>query len=479
MRILLTGAGGYIGTRLLPRLAEAGHEIYALVRSRMRIEVPEKFRSRIHVVEGDLLNPSTLSAIPDEIDAAYYLVHSMSDSPRFSDLEAASARNFIGKIDTTRCRQIVYLSGLANEPELSRHLASRKRVAEILREGRAPVTVLMAGIIIGSGSASFEIIRDLTEKLPVMIAPKWVNNLTQPISVRDVLEYLILVLGQPACMNQAFEIGGPDVLSYKQLLLEFARIRGLKRKIITVPVLTPRLSSYWLLLVTSANFALARSLVGSLVNNAVCKENRIQKLFPKKLLSYEEAVRLAFARIEEDWVPSSWKDAMSGSFLNPDLSVYIQIPRFGTLVDRQMVAFTCPADEVQKTVWSLGGERGWLTMNWAWKLRGFLDKLVGGVGLRRGRTHAAKLKAGDALDFWRVLLADEGNRRLLLYAEMKLPGEAWLEFKIVPSSCGGTLYQTATFRPSGLWGRFYWYALYPFHFFIFRRLAKIIGKGSV
>lgn len=474
MKILLTGANGYIGARLLPRLAEAGHEIYALVRSRFRIEVPEQFRERIHVVEGDLLNPSTLSAIPDEIEAAYYLVHSMSDSPQFSDLEAASARNFVQKIEMTRCRQIVYLSGLANEPQLSRHLASRKRVAEILKEGKVPVTILMAGIIIGSGSASFEIIRDLTEKLPVMIAPKWVDNLTQPISVRDVLEYLILVLGHPACLGASFEIGGPDVLSYKQLLLEFARIRGFKRKLITVPVLTPRLSSYWLLLVTSANFALARSLVGSLINNAVCKENRIQKIFPKKLLTYEEAVRLAFTRIEEDWVPSSWKDAMSGSGLNPDLSIYIQIPRFGILVDRQTVLFSRSADEVQKTVWSLGGETGWLTMNWAWKLRGLIDKFAGGVGLRRGRTHPTRLKAGDALDFWRVLLADEKNRRLLLYAEMKLPGEAWLEFKIGP----GTLYQTATFRPSGVWGRFYWYALYPFHFFIFRRLAKIIAKGA-
>ena len=326
VKTLHTGATGYIGTRLLPRLAEAGHEIYALVRSRFRIEVPEKFRAQIHVVEGDLLNLSTLSEIPEDIEAAYYLVHSMSDSPQFSDLEAASARNFIQKIETTRCRQVIYLSGLANEPQLSRHLASRKKVAEILKEGRVPVTILMAGIIIGSGSASFEIIRDLTEKLPVMIAPKWVDNLTQPISVRDVLEYLVLVLGHPSCLNGAFEIGGPDVLSYKQLLLEFARIRGFKRKLITVPVLTPRLSSYWLLLVTSANFALARSLIGSLINNAVCKENRIQKIFPRKLLTYEEAVRLAFTRIEEDWVPSSWQEAKSGSGRNPHLSVDIQIP---------------------------------------------------------------------------------------------------------------------------------------------------------
>jgi hypothetical protein len=356
------------------------------------------------------------------------------------------------------------LSGLSNEDHLSRHLTSRKKVGEILKMGKVPVTILMAGIIIGSGSASFEIIRDLVEKLPVMIAPKWLNNLTQPIAVRDVLTYLTLALGNPACFNQSFEIGGPDVMSYKELLLKFSKIRGLRRKIYTVPVLTPRLSSYWLFFVTSTSFSLARFLVESLMNNVVCKENRIIKLFPRTLLSYEEAVQLAFTRIEEDWVPSSWKDTFSGSTLNPDLSIYVHVPRFGILNDRRAVAFSRPVEEVQKRVWSLGGKTGWLTMDWAWKARGFLDKLVGGIGLRRGRTHPTQLKAGDALDFWRVLLADEKNRRLL-------------EFEIIPRETGGDLRQTATFRPNGVWGRFYWYILYPFHVLIFSRLAKQIAKG--
>jgi uncharacterized protein YbjT (DUF2867 family) len=477
MKILLTGANGYIGTRLLPLLVHDRHEIYVLVRSRSRIEIPEKFQSQVHVIEADLLNPSSLLQIPAEIDAAYYLVHSMSYSQKFSELEAASAKNFVARLENTQAKQIIYLSGLANEDHLSRHLTSRKKVGEILKMGKVPVTILMAGIMIGSGSASFEIIRDLVEKLPIMVAPKWLKKLTQPVAVRDVLSYLMLVLNNPACFAQSFEIGGPDVMSYKDLLLNFAKMRGLKRKIFTVPILTPRLSSYWLFFVTSTSFSLARFLVESLINNVVCKENRIQKLFPKKLLSYEEALQLAFTRIEEDWVPSSWKDSLSGSTLDPDLSHYVQVPRFGILRDRRTTPFSSPIEQVQKRIWALGGDRGWLAMNWAWKFRGFLDKLVGGIGLRRGRTHATRLKVGDALDFWRVLLADEKNRRLLLYAEMKLPGEAWLEFEITPRKRGGILKQTATFRPNGVWGRFYWYSLYPFHALIFRQLAKEITKG--
>ncbi len=476
MKILLTGANGYIGTRLLPRLIREGHEVYALVRSRYRIEPSQQLHSQLHVIEADLLDPSSLLKIPADIDVAYYLVHSMSYSQKFSELEATSAKNFLMRLEDTQAKQIIYLSGLSNEAHLSRHLNSRKRVGEILREGKVPVTILMAGIIIGSGSASFEIIRDLVEKLPVMVAPKWLNKLTQPIAVRDVLTYLTLVLGNPACFNQSFEIGGPDVMSYKDLLLKLSKIRGLQRKIYTVPFLTPRLSSYWLFFVTSTSFSLARFLVESLIHNVVCKENRILQLFPKKLLSYEEAVKLAFTRIEEDWVPSSWKDTLSGSTLNPDLSIYVHVPRFGILSDRRTLSFSCPVEDVQKQVWSLGGKKGWLTMDWAWKFRGFLDKLAGGIGLRRGRTHPTHLKVGDALDFWRVLLADENNRRLLLYAEMKLPGEAWLEFEILPHEIGGDLKQTATFRPNGVWGRFYWYSLYPFHALIFRQLARHLAK---
>lgn len=475
MKILLTGANGYIGTRLLPFLLEKGHEVYALVRSTKRMQIPDKFEKQVHIIQADLLDPQSLEKIPDEIDAAYYLVHSMSTSvEKFTLLEAESAKHFRDRLSRTHARQIIYLSGIVNDEILSHHLASRKNVETILRQGKVPVTTLMAGIIIGAGSASFEIIRDLVEKLPIMVAPKWTSNLTQPIAIRDVLDYLILVLGHPECMGKRFEIGGPDVLTYKEVLLEFAQIRGLRRWIITVPVLTPKLSSYWLYFITSASFPLAQSLVESLKNNAICKENNIQKIFPKELLDYKTAVRRSFHCIEEDDVPSSWKDAIGNSNLNPDLSVYLQVPHFGTLSDRQKVAFTQSPDEVQAKIWSIGGENGWIFMDWAWKLRGFIDKLVGGTGLRRGRTHPTRLKEGDALDFWRVLIADSKNRRLLLYAEMNLPGEAWLEFKIIDH----TLYQTATFRPHGLLGRIYWYVLFPFHYLIFRGLAKALVKSG-
>lgn len=477
MKILLTGANGYIGTRLLTRLIEQKHEVYALVRSAARFRAPNHMGEHVHLIEADLLDAKSLEKIPADIDAAYYLVHSMSHSVAlFTELEAISATNFRNRLSNTQAKQIIYLSGLYNEPSLSKHLLSRKHVEEILKQGSVPVTTLMAGIVIGAGSASFEIIRDLVEKLPIMVAPKWINNLTQPIATRDVLDYLVLVLGNPSCIGESFEIGGPDVLSYKQLLLEFANIRGLKRRIFTVPVLTPKLSSYWLYFVTSASFPLARSLVGSLKNNAICKENRIHLLFPKKLLTFREAVRRTLDLIEGNEIPSSWKDAFGTSSLGPDLSAYIQVPEFGVLVDEQVVPFSHSPDVVKKTVWSLGGRRGWLYMNWAWVIRGFIDKLVGGIGLRRGRTHPSRLKPGDALDFWRVVIADKKKRRLLLYAEMKVPGEAWLEFTIIPKPTGGELIQRATFRPKGILGRLYWYTLFPIHWMIFRGMAKAICK---
>lgn len=477
MKILITGANGYIGTRLIPILAEKGHEIYALVRSRFRIEIPENCKEKVHIIEADLLKPATLDNIPKNIDVAFYLVHSMSYSEKFSELEEQAATNFIHCLDETEAKQIIYLSGLSNEENLSTHLKSRKKVGEILQTGKIPITILKAGIIIGSGSASYEIIRDLVEKLPIMVAPKWIKNLTQPIAISDVLIYLTLVLNNPQCFNQSFEIGGPDILSYKDLLLKFAKVRGLKRKIFVVPVLTPRLSSYWLFFVTSTNFSLARFLVESLSNNAICKETTIQKLFPRKLLSYEEAIQLTFNSNEEDWIPSSWKDTFSGSSLNPDLSTYIHVPKFGTFKDERTVHFSGSIEDVKKRLWTLGGDRGWFAMNWAWRIRGFIDKLFSGIGLRRGRRDPYHLKAGDALDFWRVLLADSLQNKLLLYAEMKLPGEAWLDFEITSGDNGGTLKQIATFRPHGVWGRFYWYALYPFHCLIFRKLARYIANG--
>ncbi|MCA8829692.1 SDR family oxidoreductase [Hymenobacter pini] len=483
MKILLTGANGYIGQRLLPLLVEAGHHVTCLVRDARRFELPESLRSRITVAEGDLLKPDSLVDLPLDIDAAYYLVHSMSGHNKdFFRLEQQSARNFTAYINRTGCRQIIYLSGIANDRALSVHLRSRKAVEKALRKATsAQLTVLRASIIIGSGSASFEIIRDLVEKLPVMITPRWLNSRCQPIGIRDVMHYLTHVLDNPACLGQSFDIGGPDVLTYREMLLKLAAARGLKRYIITVPVLTPRLSSWWLYLVTSTTFSLAQSLVESLRNDTVADPRRsIAEAVPHACMPYRAAVELAFQRIEQNEVVSSWSDALSSGVMPRNYMDHIQIPQHGLLTDRQTLRFTRPPREVLQNIWSIGGDRGWYKVDWLWRIRGLLDKLVGGVGLRRGRRSPTDLRTGDPLDFWRVLVADRASRRLLLYAEMKLPGEAWLQFRILPNEDGThTLEQLAAFRPHGLAGRLYWYSLVPFHFIIFKGMIEnIVQYGT-
>ncbi|MCB1135744.1 MAG: SDR family oxidoreductase [Chlamydiia bacterium] len=475
MKVLLTGANGYIGQRLLPLLAEMGHQVIALVRSPSRLHLPDAMKANVQVVTADLLDRASLAVIPTDIDAAFFLVHSMSHSNRdFAALEERCVRNFCDALQSTQCKQLVYLSGLINSEQLSEHLASRLRVEEAIKVSSIPYTVLRAGIIIGSGSASFEIIRDLVEKLPIMIAPRWVMNHCQPISIYDVLYYLSHVLQEPKCLNQVFDIGGPDQLSYRDMLLGLAKVRKLRRYIIPVPVLTPRLSSYWLYFVTSTNFSLARALVDSLKNEAVCNCRAIHQVLPHDCLSYEAAVQRAFSKIEENAVVSSWKDALVRSDLEGSVQDYIQVPKHGTLTDITEVAFDGDARDVVERIWKIGGTNGWYAMNWAWRIRGYLDKLVGGVGLRRGRTHPTRLRTGDALDFWRVLKADHTTGNLLLYAEMRLPGEAWLEWKVE----AGHLTQIATFRPKGLLGRLYWYALLPAHHFIFGGMARSIANGD-
>ncbi|MBL7857011.1 MAG: SDR family oxidoreductase [Cyclobacteriaceae bacterium] len=481
MRILLTGSTGYIGRRLLPVLLEDGHDIICLVRDKRRFDF-EDFSSdvlqHITVVEADLSDSASLLDLPTEIDLAYYLVHSMSTShDNFGELEETTAQNFVTYINRTTAVQIIYLGGIANAEQLSNHLLSRKNVEGILKSARAPVTILRAAIIIGSGSASFEIIRDLVEKLPVMIAPKWLKTRCQPIGIRNVIEYLRSVIGKKEVLNQVFDIGGADILTYKEMLLGLAKVRGLKRWIIPVPVLSPNLSSLWLYFVTSTSYTLARSLVSSLKNEVVCRDNTIHSILPLQLLSYEESLRLAFDRIQQKNVISSWKDALAHDTLDKNFLNYIEVPEFGCLNDKRAIEFTRPAGEVIENIWSIGGERGWYFGNWLWRIRGIADKVVGGVGLRRGRRSQTDLKAGDALDFWRVLLADKKNGRLLLYAEMKLPGEAWLEFRVKVEGDKKTLFQTATFRPLGLWGRLYWYAVLPFHGLIFPRMAKNIAQA--
>ena len=473
MKILLTGANGYIGKRLLPQLLEAGHEVLCCVRDADRFPKGGLYdHPKITVMEIDFLNDDLSADGVKDIDAAYYLIHSMSDtSTSFEKLERASAENFVNLIDATDARQIIYLGGIINEDKLSKHLASRKKVNEILRKSRVPVTSVKAGIIVGSGSSSFEIMRDLVEKLPVMIAPKWLNTRTQPIAIRNVLECLAGVLLREEAFGGSYDIGGPDVMTYKQMLLEFAEVRGLTRYIFTVPVMSPRISSYWLYFVTSTSFKLAVNLVNSMKVEVVAADDRLIKLLGVKPINYREAVDLAFQKIGQSSVISSWTDSLVSSYKDNSLFEHIDVPLFGCYFDTQERVITGDADRVLENIWSIGGRRGWYYGNWLWALRGLLDKMVGGVGLRRGRTNPSTINSGDTLDFWRVLVADRAERRLLLYAEMKLPGEAWLEFLISDTDGEKVLTQTATFRPLGLLGRLYWYSVLPFHHFVFGGMA--------
>jgi len=473
VKILLTGSTGYIAQRLLPKLLGNGHEVICCVRDRARFD-SEKYRSQsLSVLEVDFLKTETLQNIPVEIDAAYYLIHSMSTSTGdFEKMEEISAINFKNCIQKTKARQVIYLSGIVNEKILSKHLTSRRNVERILASGSYSLTTLRAGIIIGSGSASFEIIRDLVEKLPVMIAPRWLNTRSQPIAVRNVIEFISGVLLKETTFNKSYDIGGPDIMTYKKMLLRFAKVRGLKRWIGIVPVMTPKLSSYWLYFITSTSYSLAQNLVDSMKVEVICKDNDLKELLGISPVSYEDAIREAFEKIELNQVPSSWKDALTSNTLNDGIARYAEVPVHGCFFDYRKL-YIDNSDRVLLKIWSIGGKNGWYYGNWLWVIRGFIDKLFGGVGLRRGRKNQTEISPGEALDFWRVLIADKTEKRLLLFAEMKLPGEAWLEFRIDNQN---VLHQTATFRPLGLWGRLYWYSVLPFHGFIFRGMIGNIAR---
>ncbi len=474
MKILLTGATGYIAQRLLPVLLQDGHEVVCCVRDKNRYSLEKYAGQKVSVIEANFLDRSSLQVIPNDINAAYYLIHSMSTSGQdFETLEQTSAENFKAAIEETEARQVIYLSGIVNNDQLSKHLISRKNVENILASGTFALTTLRAGIIVGSGSASFEIIRDLVEKLPIMIAPKWLHTVSQPIAIRNVIEFLKGVLLKSEVYNQSYDIGGHELLTYKEMLLRFASVRGLKRKIIVVPVMTPKLSSYWLYFVTATSYTLAKNLVDSMKVEIICKENKLSELLNIELIGFDKAIELAFDKIEQNQVVSSWKDALTSKTLYHGISKHIEIPTNGCFKDHRCLHLKNPASALNK-IWAIGGQNGWYYGNWMWSFRGMLDKFAGGVGLRRGRKSMNELSNGDPLDFWRVLLADKKDRRLLLYAEMKLPGEAWLEFKIDDKD---DLHQTATFRPLGLWGRLYWYSVLPFHGFIFKGMIRNIAAG--
>ncbi len=473
MKILLTGATGYIGKRLLPVLIKNGHKVVCCVRDKSRFNLSDNLKDAVTVIQIDLLDEESLTRIPKDIEAAYYLVHSMSTAKNYDVLERRSAVNFRNALKDTSVQQVVYLSGIVNEDTLSKHLSSRRAVEEELKKGNYSLTSLRAGIIIGSGSSSFEIIRDLVEKLPVMVAPKWLNTKSQPIAVNTVIEYLSGVLGVEETFGKDYDIGGKEILSYKEMLLEFAALRGLKRRIIIVPVMTPRLSSYWLYFVTSVSYKLAIALVNSMKVEIICRKNSLDKLLNIEPISYKESLRRAFKKIETNDIISSWKDAFSSGRINRSISDFIQVPTHGCFVDQRKKQFDSRKECIDR-IWRIGGQNGWYYASFLWKIRGFLDKLFGGVGLRRGRTNADSINPGDALDFWRVLYADKEEGRLLLYAEMKLPGEAWLEFKI----SGDQLIQTATFRPLGVAGRLYWFSIKPFHNLIFKGMIRKVARAK-
>jgi uncharacterized protein YbjT (DUF2867 family) len=390
----------------------------------------------------------------------------------FEKMEEISAINFKDSIQKTKARQVIYLSGIVNEEILSRHLTSRRNVERILSSGSYSLTTLRAGIIIGSGSASFEIIRDLVEKLPVMIAPRWLDTKSQPIAIRNVIEFLSGVLLNKDTFNKSYDIGGPDIMTYKQMLLRFAKVRGLRRWIGIVPVMTPKLSSYWLYFITSTSYSLAQNLIDSMKVEVICKDNNLKELLGIIPISYEDAIREAFEKIELNQVPSSWKDALTSNTLNDGISRYAEVPVNGCYFDDRKLHIN-DIENVLNKIWSIGGINGWYYADWLWGIRGFIDKLFGGVGLRRGRKNQNEIFPGEALDFWRVLIADRSEKRLLLFAEIKLPGEAWLEFRIDKNN---VLHQTATFRPLGLWGRLYWYSVLPFHGFVFRGMIRNIAQ---
>ncbi|MBT8245154.1 MAG: SDR family oxidoreductase [Winogradskyella sp.] len=469
MKILLTGTTGYIAKRLALQLLEDDHELVCCVRDMERIPDEIEENPKCTFIKVDFLKPE-LAKIPSDIDAAYYLIHSMSNSTNdFEELEKNCAQNFKDLVEKTNCEQVVYLSGIVNDDSLSKHLKSRLQVENTLKSKVYSLTTFRAGIIVGSGSASFEIIRDIVEKLPFMITPKWLNTKTQPIGIRDVLNFLSNGLGNEKLYNKSYDIFGPEILTYKEMLLQFAEVRDLKRHILTLPVLTPNLSSYWLYFVTSTSFQLASALVNSMKVEVIGKTSDINQIIGVKPMNYKTAVNLAFQKIEQNSVVSSWKDAVSSGVFKDQLSKHIELPHYGCFKDIRTRDVKDENYTINR-IWSIGGRNGWYSFNWLWKTRGYVDKLFGGVGLRRGRTHDTYLEPGDPLDFWRVLFADKDEKRLLLFAEMKLPGEAWLEFKIVKNK----LYQRAVFRPKGVWGRLYWYSVLPFHAFVFKGMINAL-----
>ncbi len=483
--ILVTGATGYVGGRLIPALLTAGYRVRAMGRSLEKLEYrPWARHQQIELVQGEVLDRRSLEEACRGCRAAYYLVHSMiAQKEKYVEADRQAARNMVDAAASVGLERMIYLGGLAEarKAPLSRHLRSRLEVAHILQSGPVPTTDLRAPMILGSGSASFEILRYLVEHLPIMVTPRWVFSPNQPIAIRNVINYLVGCLEHDETIGKTFDIGGPDVLTYRKLLDIYAVEAHLpKRWVIPVPVLTPTLSAYWIHLICPVPASIALPLTEGLTSAAVCTENRIQEIIPQKLLSCREAIRLALERLKQAQVDTCWADA--GQLLTPEWAHCGDAEwAGGTIMNCGYRArIEASADEVWQPISEIGGQTGWYFGNSLWKIRGLLDRAAGGVGLRRGRRHPSEIGVGDALDFWRVLSIDRPYR-LVLVAEMKMPGEALLEFQITPIGPGQVeLQMLSRFLPRGLAGILYWYGLYPFHQWIFfgllKSIAKFIGK---
>jgi uncharacterized protein YbjT (DUF2867 family) len=482
MRILVTGASGYIGGRLIPRLLDEGHEVFAFVRHPASL-AGAPWLPQVHVVQGDLTDRASVDRAMRGIEVLYYLVHSMAGGRDFERQDRESAENVAAAARAAGVGRIVYLGGLHPDvPNLSPHLRSRAQVGQILLDSGVPTAALQAGVVIGSGSASFEMIRHLTEVLPYMPAPKWVRNFIQPIAVRDVLYYLLSAATLPADVNRTFDIGGPDVLRYGQMMNGYAVEAGLpQRPIASLPVFTPWLASQWVNLVTPIPRALAVPIIASLQYDCVARENDIDEFIPKPdggLTGYRKAVRLALARMRDGEVETSWQNSSVRGAPSDPLPSDPDWSGHTVYTDLRRQHSEAPVGELWRVIEGIGGDNGWYSFPLAWAVRGWTDKLVGGVGLRRGRRSATRLEVGDALDFWRVEQLERGHF-LRLRAEMKLPGPAWLELTAEPDPEGGSNYtQRAIFFPRGLAGRLYWYSILPFHGIIFAGMAERITAAA-
>ncbi len=470
--VLVTGATGYIGGRLVPHLLDAGYRVRCLVRDANRLQ-GRSWSDQVEVVEADALRPETLPTAMGGVWATYYLIHSLGDTKEYRERDIIVARNFGHAAKAAGIERIIYLGGLGDpDSQLSVHLRSRQETGAALREAGVPVTEFRAAVIVGSGSLSFEMIRYLTERLPVMISPRWVYTRIQPIAIRDILDYLVDALKVPESAGRIIEVGGADVLAYGDMMKGYAQVRGLRRLLIPVPVLTPRLSAHWVHWMTPVNAGIVYPLIEGLRNEVVVRDDAAQTLFPDIVpVGYDTAVRRALANLELGQVETRWSDSLASSV--GDVDPVELTTEEGLQIERRQQVVDAPPEDVFAVFSRLGGDEGWLYANWLWWLRGVADRLVGGPGLRRGRRDPEQVRVGDALDFWRVEAVEPG-RLMRLRAEMKVPGQAWLQFEAQPRQDGKTLLvQTAFLAPKGLPGFLYWYGLYPFHGPIF---GNMIGR---